>query len=614
MIKKIWERLRTPPSFSKKTECILTVSGMVGASIALTLLILWIGTLNCSLSRLLYYFKDARILIFNYLPIMVLMGIFYLLFNRAWISFLLTASATFILSFVNYFKVIMRSEPLIAMDLTLIFEAADIGGNYTYKFPKLFWLGIIMILLGTALLARYARAKIHRKWWWTRILGILLICGLVQFLWAKYYSDLNYHNDILIDDYSVFNDWKGEERMAKRGYLYSFIVSINDALITEPPGYDEELAIKTLEAYESQSIPEDKKVNVIFHMLESFSDLSVFDLDLQSDPYTLWHSLEEESYHGILISDILGGGTNNAERSVMTGFTFPHPGYHIRTNSYVHYFSANGYYTQAIHPGDEWFYDRAAIDRRLGFDSVLLNQNYFKYYSGGVFGKDSVVLPLLREQYEENSKDGQRYFGFHVTYQNHSPYEKEELLGTEYISQAQLQGESYYMVNNYLNGIEDTCRQVYDYVEQYRWDETPVVLIFFGDHKPLLGDSGEAYTALGICADQGTSEGVYNLYTTPYVIWANDAAKEILGNDFTGTGPTISQCYLMNEVFDICGWVGNSWLQYQNEVRKELPVIQRKKWLMVDGAITPEYPAELNEKRLQRLRVEFYWRYNMSEY
>ena len=614
MSKKLWNRLKKAPSLSPKTEKILTATGLIGSSVGLSLLILWIGTLNCSLSRLLYYFKDLRIPLFNYLPIAVLMGLLYLIFNRAWLSFLITAGSTFLLAFVNYFKVIMRSEPFTAIDLTLFTEAAGIGGNYTYKFPKLFWLGLFLILVGTLFLARFARARISRKHWWTRILGILGICLLVQFLWGRYYSDLNYHNDILIEDYSVFNDWKEEERLAKRGFLFSFVVSINDTIISEPPGYDEELAEATLASYESQSIPEDKKVNVVFHMLESFADLSAMGMEFDSDPYTLWHSLEEESYHGVLITDILGGGTNNAERSVMTGFTFPHPGYDMTTNSYVHYFRANGYYTQAIHPGDEWFYDRSVIDRRLGFDEVLLNQNFFKDYEGGPFGADSVVLPLLREQYEKHSKDGQPYFGFHVTYQNHSPYESEVLLGKEYISQDSLQGENYFIMNNYLHGVEDTAKEVYDYVEDYRSDDTPVVLIFFGDHKAILGESGSAYLDLGVNADQTVSEGVYNVFSVPYLIWANDAAKEVLNRDFTGTGPTISQCYLMNEVFDLCGWEGNSWLQYQNEVRKELPVIQRKKWLMVDGKITADIPEELNEKRLERLRVEFYWRYNLSDY
>ncbi len=610
----LWKRLKKAPSFSKKTETILTVLGLVGSSVALAILILWIGTLNCSISRLLYYRKDLRIPLFNYLPVAGLMGLFYLIFNRAWLSFLLTAVPTFLLAFVNYFKVIMRSEPLVAADLGLIAEAAGITGNYTYVFPKLFWLGIFMILSLTVLLGIFARGKIKRKLWWTRILGILLILGLTQLLWAQIYSDIYYHNDILKTDDSVYDDWREAERLAKRGFLYSFIVSINDILVAEPPGYDEEQVEQILFAYTEEAIPEDKKVNVVFHMLESFSDLSALGIDFDIDPYTLWHSLEEESYHGTLISDILGGGTNNSERSVMTGFTFPHPGYQVPTNSHIHYFRANGYTTQAMHPGDEWFYDRASIDRRLGFDEVLLNQNYFSQYPDGSFGPDSLVFSLFRQEYVENTKDGQPYFGFHVTYQNHSPYESAELLGKEYLSQDKLTGENYYITNNYLKGIEDTCKQVYDYVEQYRRDESPVVLVFFGDHKAFLGGYGEAYTELGVPIEQTDPEGIYNLYSTPYVIWANDAAKEILDQDFQGEGTVISQCYLMNELFDLCGWKGNAWMQYQNDIRKEIPVVHRKKFLLVDGVITQDISEELNERRLERVRVEFYWRYNMQEY
>lgn len=39
---------------------------------------------------------------------------------------------------------------------------------------------------------------------------------------------------------------------------------------------------------------------------------------------------------------------------------------------------------------------------------------------------------------------------------------------------------------------------------------------------------------MGINIDQSTLEGLLNYYTTPYVIWANDAAKAKLGVDFHG--------------------------------------------------------------------------------
>ena len=41
---------------------------------------------------------------------------------------------------------------------------------------------------------------------------------------------------------------------------------------------------------------------------------------------------------------------------------------------------------------------------------------------------------------------------------------------------------------------------------------------------------------LGIDLDVSTLEGFYNYYATPYIMYANDAAKQITGNQFVGEG------------------------------------------------------------------------------
>ena len=87
------------------------------------------------------------------------------------------------------------------------------------------------------------------------------------------------------------------------------------------------------------------------------------------------------------------------------------------------------------------------------------------------------------------------------------------------------------------------------------------MLAVFGDHKPWLGYSNSAYQELGVNLDTATEEGFYNYYSTRYLIWANDAAKEALGEDFVGEGPDVSSCFLMNLLFDLCGWQGNAWAQ-----------------------------------------------------
>ncbi len=613
MMKKFMERVRGLTEPTGKKSFILTVISFFLTSAALTVLLMWLGTLTFSFHRLLYYFGEPFMMLLNYLPVAVLMLILYLICNRMWLSFLLTSITGYLLVFTNHFKVKFRAEPLVAMDLLTMAEGANAGGEFSFELPTAFWTGVVCILCGIIFLAVVAKWRIPKKLWYTRPIVFLLALAFVQFMWDPYYNDETRYVAFGRSDFTYFNDWKRPERASKRGVIYSFIFSITDLLVQEPPNYDPQVVENILAEYDGELIPEDRRINVQIHMLETFADLSELGITFQKDPYDSWHRLEEESYHGTLVVDVLGGGTVNTERSVMTGFTYVHPSYSVPTNSYIRYFNDSGYFTQFTHPGDTWFYHRQVVNERLGFASGLYEENYFNQYPGVYHGRDEDLFPILRDLYLENTSEGKPYFAFHLTYQNHSPYEAETLLGEEYVSDERLDVPSYNMLNNYLSGIEATGNAVSSYVDMFREDEEPVVMVFFGDHKPTLGDNNSIYEALGINISDETAEGNYNLYTTPYLIWVNDAAREILGKDVKGEGPVISPSYLINEIFDICQWKGSAWLQYQNMVQDTIPVLFRRKTLWVDGVLTKEFSEEINTLRLQRNRVEFYWRYNLSD-
>ena len=164
------------------------------------------------------------------------------------------------------------------------------------------------------------------------------------------------------------------------------------------------------------------------------------------------------------------------------------------------------------------------------------------------------------------------------------------------------------MVNNYLSGVEDTSNRMLEMADAFRDSKEPVVLVFFGDHKPWLGDSSTTYTALGIDLFANNEESFYNYYNTEYLIWANDAAKEVLGKEFSGKGPAISPCYLMNLLFEQCGWEGPSYLKMSNEIKAELPVVTTNDRYLVDGALVPTSSLTEEQKAMleKMRRVQFY--------
>lgn len=597
---------------SSRSEMIKTVLWLLLSAVVLTLWCLLVGTRSYEngLSMVWAYFTENPLtLLLNFLPVFVFTAVAFVLINRAWVTYLVTSIFFLLIVFVNYFKIDLRGEPFVYDDLAIAGDGLGILGEYSLSIPWWLWISVAVIAGGTVFLKSFARGKITRRFWWTRVATVLLCVGLGVFSWTHWYADdILYYNSTVHVQHS-FNIWRDDGRSAAGGLFYSFLNSIHEAYPDAPEGYTEEGARQTLAQYPEKAIPEDKKVNLVVTMLESFTDLSPYYAAFDVDPYADFNALKAECYHGTLVDDSIGGGTINAERSFLTGFAYRHPGYNSNTASFVWYLRQNGYHTEGAHPGHDWFYSRQSIDRRLGFEEYYFNEghleNYVKDSSYQGFATDEQLFSERREAYLNRDPD-KAFFSFTVSYQGHSPYNSEELTGTRYIEG--LSPEADCVVNNYLDSVADTGRQISAFVDAFRDDPEPVVLVFFGDHKPTLGEDNACYTELGITNAMTTQKDRFKLYTTPYLIWANDAAKEVLGKDFTGEGPTISPCYLMSEVFDCCGWTGPSWMQFQRTVRDAVPVLHFRNYMLHGDALTTAKTAEEQAAFDEFARIEYYVR------
>ena len=134
-----------------------------------------------------------------------------------------------------------------------------------------------------------------------------------------------------------------------------------------------------------------------------------------------------------------------------------------------------------------------------------------------------------------------------------------------------------------------------------------MVLVLFGDHTPWGGNGNSAYTGIGADFDLSTLECFYEYYSTPYLIWANSAAKETLGRDFQGEGGDFSPCFLMNELFEQCGWTGPSFLQYAQEIRQLTPLVHSLGlYLTPEGVLTDTLPDFVAKRIGEYQWVQYY--------
>lgn len=609
--KSFISRLR-PKERSAPVRWVLTVLLTAAAVLCLHFLCLFLGTWYFTLYRFESFFYQPEIFLLNLLPVVLLVLFFYFLTNRAWLGFLIPALLLTIIGTVNYYVIALRGEPFVAEDIFSAGEGLGVLKEYDVIHPIELVAAFAAVLVGALVLMRYAKGKFPKNRLWLRLALLALTAALGAAAWVGIYGDSNRYDQLFLTNAERFNVWKNDENYASKGLVYSFLNSVNSMLPKKPEGYSEEKAREILSAYPDADIPEEKKVNLIVTMLESYSDLSEVDgFSFTADPYAEFHKLQEESFCGTLCSDTLGGGTINAERAFLTGFSYPQPRYNRNTLSYVRYFDGQGYGTDGGHPGYAWFYSREKINERLGFSSYHFSEDTYAALTTpehAYFGEYLDDSGFFAERLTAFSEAEKPYFSFGVTYQGHSPYPEDSMDGTEYLSHEGISDGAYNTINNYLNSIADTGRQVSAFVDAFRESEEPVVLVFFGDHKVTFGAGNSYYAELGVNSSEYTNEGFRNLYTTPYLIWANDAAKKALGKPFLGTGREISPCYLMAEIFDCCGWEGPSWLQYQRSIRDILPVLQSKNIYLTATGYNAELSTEQQAALAERKIAEYYLR------
>ena len=553
------------------------------------------------------YLRSPMLVVWNILPAVCLIFLLYAVLGRAWIAFLLGGAAVLALSLGNFFKLLYRDDPLIFEDLLILREAGLMatGDYYDIFIDKRIALAIACLIGGTLALAVFARGAAKG---WKKRLALLLVavvgCGVV----FNVCCDEERYNSV--QNYGHLNQWNQTQNYVAHGCLYPFVYSIGESVFSVPEGYTKAQAKELLSAYEDADIPADKKVNLITIMREAYVDFSKYNIaGLDVSGYDLYHALQAESYTGTLLTNIFAGGTIDSERSFLTGLG-DHHSFRTYTNSYIWYLRSQGYTTEGSHPYYSWFYNRDEINPYMGYENYRFLEGDYENLSGAFYVRDSVLFSEVYNDFVKNKDSGKPYFSFSLNMQSHGPYYTDESISDKEYLTGNYTQQCKNAMDNYMFEIMDGDRQLMTLVEQLRADEEPVVLVVFTDHLPWMGDGNVFYEEMGIDVDITERESFRTRFETDYLIWANDAAKEALGNEFIGEGPTISPHYLMNLVFDQCGWEGPAYLQAMDELMEMLPVVTSNDFLLADGKLLTKDELSAQQQTAYRdfLYLQHYWR------
>ena len=584
-----WKRL---VYFLWRIAAVLAAGLLMGA-------VLMIMAVGPDLGLGLFRNAQLKLLLLNAIPVALLALLFLGITGRAWAGFLLGGGIAFGFSLVNYYKLAFRDDPLIFKDLLLIREARNMvgGDNYSLFIDDRITAALTCLLFGAILLYLLAPGRAGN--WWKRV-SMSGAALLAAFLLAPTYSDANLY--IAIADYTT---WVPRNLYVVRGFLYPFLHSAFDISEAPPDGYSQEAAQALLDEYADADIPEDRKISVIAIMREAYADFSRLGIEgLDCSGYDAYHALEAESCTGDLVTNIFAGGTVDTERCFITG-NYVLWDFRSASNSYAWYMRDQGYTVEGSHPYYDWYYNRKNVNRYLGFEHYRFLQGDFDQMTDSVYPEDHYLLSEIYSDFLENKSTGKPYFSFSVTMQSHGFYSTADE-GNPIVLSGGYSDECRYAVSNYLATIWDCDAALLELVEELRADPDPVVLITFGDHLPSMAYS--YYVELGVDFNLGTDSGFLNYYSTRYLIWANDAAKEVLGHDVNGEGEAVSPCFLMNVLFQQLGWEGPAFLQAMGDMMEVFPVVTTNGQYVVDGVMTREIPEARRELFRNFLYLQYDWR------
>ena len=598
----------------------------------ITLLALWCQP-NALRVVLAHFRTQPLLIILNAMPIGLLLLVFACLFRNVFFGAALVNFAVCALSIANRIKIEVRDEPVFPRDLALLKEVGSAMGSYDIQFPVrviavVVATTVILAALGFFVGSRPAPLAKLRGWLGS-LLGAAASFALLAVLILTVYA-----SDSLYNSFQVSNAYYIPSVFNELGFPYCFCHQFTTYSVDKPEGFNKAAAA----SWETGGQPgQGKDVHLIMVMNEAFSDLTddpAFTYTEETDPLPNLHALREDDHAitGHVVVPGFAGGTANTEFDVLTGMqtnalsattTSAFRVVNRNLDSVLRVFREDGYHTSFFHPGDDWFYNRENVYRWFGAGETVFADEMEEPAYKGRWVTDDYMAGFIENAFEDAVSQGQLLCNYTTTIQNHMSYTADKY-GEGYDfpeveTSAALSEQAETMLKVYIEGVRDGDAMLGRLVDYFSATDEPVVLAFWGDHLPYLGDNQLAYKELGsdVAKIEEDRDGPLCSYETPFVIWVNDAAAEVLdwetvkaSLDLPENG-RLSASFLGAVLLEVTGRREESpWFSFLNDLRRELPVAQKKVYMTPDGA----YTKLLNGQQEELVRQWRQWSYYKLRY
>jgi len=513
-----------------------------------------------------WIFKNSSGFFLSYLLVFCLMTLLSVIFLRMRVVSFLSLTLGFFISLVSSIKTDLRGEPLLPWDILLMSESLDI----IYSFPGVMNLSTVVFVLSCLLLIFFITACISKHAYqlksgcFTR--GIIALCCFLLVFAVSSNKWPHVRNALGIEIIS----WDQKENYSTNGLLLSFFMNFQWIFIEQPSEYNKDKIEAVLKNIERKSACEDAiNPNIIMVMSEAFWDPCVMDnISFSEDPIPFFRSLQKTHTSGWLQVPVFGGATVNTEFEVLTANSMHFlPKGSISYAQYVRgpmdslasILARQGYRSTAIHSYHNWFYGRNEVYKNLGFNRFISGEFFGDAEYKGDYIADTEISRMI---IEETQKSEEPDFIFAVTMQNHGPYFVND---NNITVDGTLSEEGKHMLESYatgLTGADNSLRMLVDY---FKKSDEPAIIVFWGDHLPLLGENYQVYKEAGFINNLNTAREYKMMYSVPVLIWSNYLPKRDT-IDF-------SSSYLGPYLLSITGKCDSEYMKYLYPLSESMPFI-----------------------------------------
>ncbi|MGM7702946.1 sulfatase-like hydrolase/transferase [Pseudalkalibacillus sp. Hm43] len=537
-----------------------------------------------------------------------LMGSFYVFFFALLIYLVIgnpfTSTIIFLLigitlGYTHYNKLKFRIEPLFPSDFSQIGHMKEVL-PMVMSYLSIWTIIILIGLIALFVLALRSFPKMTIKWW-----KRLIVVPVVLFMIYSFtFYPKTFMKDFVESTSLDLIGWNQLSNYRDNGFVFAFLSNLQGDNFEKPDGYNKKNVVKLAEdlkaRYDSRNVPEEEiNPNIIYIMNEAFWDPTEFEnINLSEDPLPNIRKIQQQYPSGKILSPMFGGGTANVEFEALTGFSmsFVRAGVTPFQNMVDHQnpfptlasvLKDKGYSTVAIHPYNKVFYKRNRVYDKFGFDSFLhMNSMEFTEKDGSYISDESVTKEIIKEL--EKSKGPA--FIHAVTMQNHFPYLEgrfdENTIEVEGLSQAYKTE-----LEVFVEGIKRSDQATQQLVDYLNTLEEPTMVVFWGDHLPILGTDKAIYKAANYTEGLPPETTNRKYSETPLFIYANyPINKTELG--------TVSPAFLPPTVMQYAGMDLPPFYSFLEKIKQEIPGLKASLKIGKDG----QPIKKLSEEQAQLLK------------